>query len=261
MTDQQNNEQTHFGFKDVPWQDKKNLVAKVFDSVADRYDIMNDLMSFGVHRMWKRFFAEFANVQPDMKVLDLAAGTADISALIAKRLGPDGLVLASDINGNMLANGRDKLINRGEINKVKYCIANAEILPFPDNSFDRITIAFGLRNVTDKDKALREMYRVLKPRGQALILEFSKVQSALMQKAYDVYSFHILPKIGQVVANDGDSYQYLAESIRRHPDQETLKQMMLEANFYHSDYTNLLNGMVAIHRGFKNGNNEGTASK
>lgn len=250
MKEQQ--EQTHFGFKSVLVGEKKRLVGKVFDSVADRYDIMNDLMSFGIHRMWKRFFAEFANIQPTMQILDLAAGTADISTLIAKRLGPGGLVIASDINENMLSNGRDKLMNRGELHKVKYCIANAEILPFPDNSFDRVTIAFGLRNVTNKDAALQEMYRVLKPQGQALILEFSKVNNQMMQKAYDFYSFHILPKIGEVVAKDRQSYQYLAESIRQHPDQKTLKNMIQNAGFYHSDYTNLLNGMVAIHRGFKN---------
>lgn len=248
------NEHTHFGFKQVDWNEKKNLVAQVFDSVADRYDVMNDLMSFGVHRMWKRFFAEFAHIQPHMNVLDLAAGTADISHLIAKKLHGNGYVIASDINFNMLANGRDKLINKGEVRKVKYCIANAEVLPFPDNSFDRVTIAFGLRNVTDKDQALREMHRVLKPHGQALILEFSKVNNALMQKAYDLYSFHILPKLGEIVAKDGDSYQYLAESIRQHPDQDTLKNMICAAGFYHSDYTNLLNGVVAIHRGFKNDN-------
>ncbi|MEC8010675.1 MAG: bifunctional demethylmenaquinone methyltransferase/2-methoxy-6-polyprenyl-1,4-benzoquinol methylase UbiE [Pseudomonadota bacterium] len=242
---------THFGFKQVPWEEKKNLVARVFDSVADRYDIMNDLMSFGIHRMWKRFFAEFAHIQPQMQILDLAAGTADISYLISKRLGPEGFVVASDINGNMLSNGRDKMINRGVVDKIKYCIANAEVLPFPDNSFDRVTIAFGLRNVTDKDKALKEMHRVLKPQGQALILEFSNVKSEMMQKAYDLYSFHILPKIGQIVAQDGESYQYLAESIRKHPDQETLKDMLLDAGFYHADYTNMLNGVVAIHRGFK----------
>ena len=242
---------THFGFKQVPWEEKKNLVARVFDSVADRYDIMNDLMSFGIHRMWKRFFAEFAHIQPQMQILDLAAGTADISYLISKRLGPEGFVVASDINGNMLSNGRDKMINRGVVDKIKYCIANAEVLPFPDNSFDRVTIAFGLRNVTDKDKALKEMHRVLKPQGQALILEFSNEKSEMMQKAYDLYSFHILPKIGQIVAQDGESYQYLAESIRKHPDQETLKDMLLDAGFYHADYTNMLNGVVAIHRGFK----------
>ncbi len=246
-----NSEQTHFGFKNVAWDDKKNLVAKVFDSVADRYDIMNDLMSFGIHRMWKRFFAEFAQIQPHMKILDLAAGTADISYLISKKLGPEGYVVASDINGNMLSNGRDKMINRGVVDKIKYCLANAEVLPFPDNSFDRVTIAFGLRNVTDKDKALEEMYRVLKPQGQALILEFSNVKSDMMQKAYDLYSFHILPKIGQIVANDAESYQYLAESIRKHPDQETLKSMLYNAGFQHADYTNMLNGVVAVHRGFK----------
>jgi len=247
MTDRQ----THFGFKQVPWSAKKQLVGRVFDSVADSYDIMNDMMSFGVHRMWKRFFAEFANVHPQMQVLDLAAGTGDISALIAKRLGAGGQVVASDINVNMLAIGRDKLINKGEVQKVKFCIANAELLPFPDASFDRVTIAFGLRNVTDKDQALREMHRVLKPNGQALILEFSQVNSKVMQKAYDLYSFHILPKIGKIIANDSDSYQYLAESIRQHPDQNTLKSMILDAGFGHADYTNMLNGVVAIHRGFK----------
>lgn len=245
-------DRTHFGFKEVAWQEKKSLVGQVFDSVADRYDLMNDLMSFGIHRMWKRFFAEFANIQPDMQILDLAAGTADISHLISKKIGPRGLVVASDINERMLSNGRDKLINKGEVQKVKYCIANAETLPFPDETFDRVTIAFGLRNVTDKEQALQEMHRILKPQGQALILEFSKVKNSMMQKAYDIYSFHILPKIGQVVAKDGDSYQYLAESIRKHPDQETLKQMLIQAGFYHSDYTNMLNGVVAIHRGFKN---------
>lgn len=245
------NEQTHFGFKKVPWHEKRKLVAQVFDSVADRYDLMNDLMSMGAHRIWKRFFAEFAHIQPQMQVLDLAAGTADISSLISKKLGTGGRVFATDINYNMLANGRDKIINKGEIEKIKFSLANAENLPFADQCFDRVTIAFGLRNVTDKDKALREMHRVLKPHGQALILEFSHVKNPLMQKAYDTYSFHILPKLGELVANDRDSYQYLAESIRKHPDQNTLKQMIYSAGFEHSDYTDMLNGIVAIHRGFK----------
>ena len=243
--------ETHFGFKQVPKESKRHLVGEVFDSVASQYDVMNDLMSMGVHRLWKRFFIRFANIQPHMKVLDLAAGTADITHLIAKKLNHTGYVIASDINESMLTIGRDKMIDQGRVSSLGYAIANAEYLPFPDNSFDRITIAFGLRNVTDKDQALREMHRTLKPGGQALILEFSAVKQPLLKKLYDIYSFKVLPKIGNVVAKDGQSYQYLAESIRQHPNQETLQAMLLDAGFAKADFTNMQQGIVAIHRGFK----------
>jgi len=242
---------THFGFKDVATNQKAAMVADVFHSVAGKYDLMNDLMSMGVHRLWKRFAIDCSGVRAGHKVLDIAGGTGDLTAKFSRIVGATGQVVLADINDSMLKVGRDKLIDKGIIGNVDYVQANAEALPFPDNSFDLITIAFGLRNVTDKDKALSSMYRVLKPGGRLLVLEFSKPSSELLSKAYDFYSFHALPKMGQLIAGDADSYQYLAESIRMHPDQETLKNMMENAGFEQTSYHNLTGGIVALHRGFK----------
>ncbi|MDP4530310.1 bifunctional demethylmenaquinone methyltransferase/2-methoxy-6-polyprenyl-1,4-benzoquinol methylase UbiE [Alkalimonas delamerensis] len=246
-----NSKTTHFGYKTVAEDDKVSLVANVFHSVAAKYDVMNDLMSFGIHRLWKRFTLDCSAVRPGQKVLDLAGGTGDLTALFSKRVGPSGKVVLADINASMLAVGRDKLRDQGLVDNIEYVQANAEALPFADNSFDIITIAFGLRNVTNKDAALASMFRVLKPGGRLLVLEFSKPQSELLNKAYDFYSFNLLPKMGQLVAGDADSYQYLAESIRMHPDQQTLQQMMEQAGFAEVSYHNLTGGIVALHRGYK----------
>ncbi len=240
-----------FGFTEVPLEDKVKHVKNVFDSVANNYDIMNDVMSMGVHRIWKRHTIELSGIRLGKTVLDLAGGTGDLTKAFAKRVGENGRVVLADINENMVRVGRDKLIDQGIIGNVDYSISNAEALNFADNSFDLVTIAFGLRNVTNKDKALEEIYRVLKPGGQLMILEFSKVSQPLLCKAYDFYSFNILPKMGKIIANDEDSYQYLAESIRKHPDQETLKQMMLTAGFDKAEYVNMSQGIVALHRGWK----------
>ena len=221
-------ETTHFGFKTVATTEKASKVAQVFHSVAAKYDLMNDLMSFGIHRVWKRFTIDCSGVRRGQKVLDLAGGTGDLAAKFSRIVGEQGEVVLADINDSMLKIGREKLRNLGVIGNINYVQANAEALPFPDNHFDCITIAFGLRNVTDKDKALRSMYRVLKPGGRLLVLEFSKPLLEPLNKAYDAYSFHILPKIGELVAHDSESYRYLAESIRMHPDQETLKCKMEE---------------------------------
>lgn len=242
---------THFGFQTVNKDEKVKKVADVFHSVAARYDVMNDLMSFGIHRVWKLFTIELSGVRTGAKVLDIAGGTGDLAAKFAQRVGPEGEVVLADINESMLRVGRDKLIDRGLGHRVKYVQANAECLPFPDNHFDVITIAFGLRNVTDKDAALASMQRILKPGGKLLVLEFSKPQSTLLSKAYDLYSFRALPLMGKLVANDADSYQYLAESIRMHPDQETLKSMMLNAGFATVKYHNMTGGIVALHVGNK----------
>lgn len=242
---------THFGFKTVAAQEKISLVANVFHSVAAKYDVMNDLMSLGIHRLWKRFTIDCSGVRPGHKVLDLAGGTGDLTALFSKRVGPTGQVILADINESMLNVGKDKLRDMGLVNNISYVQANAEALPFADNSFDIITIAFGLRNVTNKDTALRSMFRVLKPGGRLLVLEFSKPTEAWLSKVYDMYSFKLLPAMGQLVANDRESYQYLAESIRMHPDQETLKQMMDDAGFSQTSYHNLTGGIVALHRGYK----------
>jgi len=240
-----------FGYQKVARSEKKNLVANVFQSVASKYDVMNDLMSFGIHRLWKRYTIDCSGVRKGMKVLDIAGGTGDLTAQFSRRVGPEGEVVLADINDAMLKVGRDKLRDRGVVGNVRYVQADAEELPFDDNTFDVITIAFGLRNVTDKDKALRSMLRVLKPGGRLLILEFSKPVSATLNQVYDFYSFNILPKMGQVVANDADSYQYLAESIRMHPDQDTLKSMMETAGYEKVDYQNMTGGVVALHRGYK----------
>lgn len=242
---------THFGFQNVPVEEKAARVADVFHSVAQRYDIMNDLMSMGIHRLWKRATLERAAARPGHHILDIAGGTGDLTAKFAKQVGPTGRVVLADINASMLNVGRDKLMNLGMGQDVEYVQANAEALPFPDNTFDRITIAFGLRNVTDKDKALRSMARVLKPGGRLLVLEFSKPTNAVFEKVYDQYSFQILPRIGQLVTQDGDSYRYLAESIRMHPDQPTLKAMMQDAGFDRVEYTNMTGGIVALHTGVK----------
>ncbi|WP_127471094.1 bifunctional demethylmenaquinone methyltransferase/2-methoxy-6-polyprenyl-1,4-benzoquinol methylase UbiE [Thiomicrorhabdus aquaedulcis] len=240
-----------FGFLEVPLDEKVKKVKGVFDSVAGNYDIMNDVMSMGIHRLWKRHTIELSGIRPGQVVLDLAGGTGDLTKEFAKRVGKTGRVVLADINESMVRVGRDRLINHGISGNVDYTITNAEALAFPDNTFDLATIAFGLRNVTHKDKALSELYRVLKPGGQLMVLEFSKVEQPLLAKAYDFYSFNILPKLGKLIANDEASYQYLAESIRMHPDQETLKQMMLTAGFDKADYLNMSEGIVALHRGWK----------
>jgi len=244
-------ETTHFGFKTVAKEDKQKLVANVFHSVAGKYDLMNDLLSFGIHRLWKRFTIDCSGVHKGQKVLDLAGGTGDFTAKFSRLVGPSGEVVLADINDSMLQVGREKLRNLGVVGNVNYVQANAEALPFPDNTFDCVIISFGLRNVTDKDKALRSMYRVLKPGGRLLVLEFSKPILDPLSKAYNFYSFNILPKIGEMVVNDGESYRYLAESIRMHPAQEPLKEMMLQAGFEEVSYYNLTAGIVALHRGYK----------
>lgn len=246
-----NDNTTHFGYKDVKAEDKQGMVADVFHSVAAKYDVMNDLMSFGVHRLWKRFTIDMTGVRPGNKVLDLAGGTGDLTKKFSKIVGPQGKVVLADINSSMLEVGRERLTNQGYVGNVEYVQANAECLPFEDNTFDVITIAFGLRNVTDKDAALRSMTRVLKPGGRLLVLEFSKPTNPLMSKAYDLYSFTALPFMGKVVTNDSESYKYLAESIRMHPDQETLKGMMEDAGLVRVSYHNMTSGVVALHRGIK----------
>ena len=242
---------THFGFKDVAAKDKQKLVGEVFSSVAGNYDLMNDLMSLGIHRVWKRYFVATAQVKPGDRVLDLAGGTGDIAALLKERVGAEGEVVLGDINAGMLSVGRDRMTNRGLVGGLDYVQCNAEALPFPDASFDLVTIAFGLRNVTDKDAGLREMYRVLKVGGQARVLEFSEVTVDWFKPVYDFHSFRILPKLGKLFAQDADSYQYLAESIRKHPPQEALKGMMGEAGFERCSYKNLTGGIVAVHTGYK----------
>ena len=242
---------THFGFQTVNKANKVDMVADVFHSVAGKYDMMNDVMSMGIHRLWKRFTIDCSGVRKGQKVLDLAGGTGDLTAKFSRIVGDEGLVVLADINNSMLNVGRDKLRDRGFVGNIRYVQANAEALPFPDDYFDCITIGFGLRNVTDKDQALQSMYRVLKPGGRLLILEFSKPETELLSKVYDAYSFHILPKMGELIASDADSYRYLAESIRMHPDQETLKSMMADAGFEQIHYYNLTGGIVALHRGYK----------
>ncbi|EAR11405.1 bifunctional demethylmenaquinone methyltransferase/2-methoxy-6-polyprenyl-1,4-benzoquinol methylase UbiE [Reinekea blandensis] len=242
---------THFGFKTVNEHEKEKLVAGVFHSVAAKYDVMNDLMSFGVHRAWKRYTIEMSGVRTGHRVLDIAGGTGDLSFAFSRRVGPTGKVVLADINESMLKVGRDRLADRGVAGNLDVVQANAEVLPFPDDEFNVVTIAFGLRNVTHKDVALKEMLRVLKPGGRLLVLEFSKPTNDLLSKAYDTYSFKALPVMGKLVTQDADSYQYLAESIRKHPDQDTLQQMMYDAGFERVTYHNLTGGIVALHRGVK----------
>jgi demethylmenaquinone methyltransferase / 2-methoxy-6-polyprenyl-1,4-benzoquinol methylase len=242
---------THFGYKTVNVEEKASKVAEVFHSVAGKYDLMNDLMSAGVHRLWKRMTIEMSGVRRGNSVLDIAGGTGDLTAKFSRIVGPEGTVVLADINDSMLKVGRDRLMDRGIVNNIQFSQADAQCLPFPDNTFDVITIAFGLRNVTDKDMALRSMLRVLKPGGRLLVLEFSKPGSPVLSKIYDTYSFSILPKLGKLFASDADSYQYLAESIRMHPDQQTLQGMMDEAGFANTDFHNMTGGVVALHRGVK----------
>jgi demethylmenaquinone methyltransferase/2-methoxy-6-polyprenyl-1,4-benzoquinol methylase len=239
---------THFGFETVDESQKASRVRGVFDSVAGKYDIMNDLMSMGLHRLWKAYTIAASGVREGHKVLDIAGGTGDLAKAFAQRVGPHGTVVHTDINEAMLSTGRDRLVNEGLMLPTTIC--DAEHLPFPTGTFDIVTVAFGLRNMTHKDAALKEMCRVLKPGGRLLVLEFSKVAKPL-EKAYDFYSFKLLPKIGKVVANDEDSYRYLAESIRMHPDQATLKAMMKDAGFGHVDVHNMTGGVVALHMGLK----------
>ena len=241
---------THFGFKQVPLEEKAGRVREVFDSVAGNYDIMNDVMSFGIHRIWKRIVVDMASIRPGQQVLDLAGGTGDLTRLMAARVGKQGSIVLSDINAAMIRNGRSRLLDHGVAGNVGFVQANAEQLPFADNHFDCITIAFGLRNVTDKQAALGAMYRCLKPGGRLLILEFSR-PVRMLKPAYDFYSFNILPRLGGWIARDTDSYRYLAESIRMHPDQQTLKGMLETAGVEDCDYHNLSGGIVAIHRGYK----------
>ncbi|MEM9056415.1 MAG: bifunctional demethylmenaquinone methyltransferase/2-methoxy-6-polyprenyl-1,4-benzoquinol methylase UbiE [Pseudomonadota bacterium] len=242
---------THFGYRSVATEDKASLVKGVFDSVADKYDVMNDLMSMGIHRFWKRYTLNLTNLKPGMAALDVAGGTGDLAAGMARQVGEKGRVVLTDINAAMLDKGRERLDDAGIVGNVEFALADAQDLPFDDRSFDCVTIAFGLRNVTDKPRALRSMRRVLKPGGQLLILEFSHPASKPLKTAYDAYSFNVLPRLGELVAGDADSYRYLAESIRMHPDQETLVQMMEAAGFERCRYYNLTGGIVALHRGYK----------
>ncbi len=242
---------THFGFEQVGWNEKVRRVGAVFDSVAGKYDVMNDVMSLGIHRLWKRFAIELSGVRKGSRVLDLAGGTGDLAARLARIVGAEGEVVLADINAAMLEHGRARLLDEGIAGNVRFVQANAECLPFPDSYFDCITIAFGLRNVTDKDAALRSMYRVLKPGGRLLVLEFSKPTLPGLAPLYDLYSFKLLPLMGKLIANDAESYKYLAESIRMHPDQNTLRAMMESAGFEDCSYHNLSGGIVALHRGFK----------
>jgi demethylmenaquinone methyltransferase / 2-methoxy-6-polyprenyl-1,4-benzoquinol methylase len=242
------NKTTHFGFETVDETEKAKKVAGVFTSVASKYDVMNDLMSVGLHRLWKRFAIEISGVRAGQRVLDVAGGSADLSRLFLKKVGGSGQVVLTDINNAMLRVGRDRLLDEGITTPTTQC--DAEHLPFPDNYFDCVSIAFGLRNVTHKDAALREMHRVIKPGGRVIVLEFSKVAKPL-EKVYDLYSFKLLPKIGQLIAGDADSYRYLAESIRMHPGQDELKQMMKEVGLEKVEYFNMTGGVVAVHRGYK----------
>ncbi|MCG6868937.1 MAG: bifunctional demethylmenaquinone methyltransferase/2-methoxy-6-polyprenyl-1,4-benzoquinol methylase UbiE [Gammaproteobacteria bacterium] len=243
-------ETTHFGYRRVPATEKAGRVAEVFHSVAQRYDLMNDMMSFGIHRIWKRYTLEIAAPRPGERILDLAGGTGDLAANFARRVGADGRVVLCDINASMLEVGRTRLTDRGIAGNLSYVQADAERLPFAEGSFDCVTIAFGLRNVTHKDIALRSMLRVLRPGGRALVLEFSR-PARWLSPFYDWYSFNVLPRLGSAVAGDAASYRYLAESIRKHPDQDSLLAQMREAGFTNSDYFNLSAGIVALHRGYR----------
>jgi len=249
--DKPDKETTHFGYQQIPAMEKAGKVAGVFDSVADKYDLMNDLLSLGVHRWWKRFALDLTGVKAGQRVLDLAGGTGDLAGRLVRLVGPNGLVVLADINASMLAEGRRRLTDEGLVGNIAFVQADAEALPFPDNTFDCITIAFGLRNVTHKENALVAMQRVLRPGGCAVILEFSHPTAPGLKPVYDFYSFTVMPLVGKLVANDADSYRYLAESIRMHPDQETLRRMMAQAGFERCEYFNLTGGIVAVHRGYK----------
>jgi demethylmenaquinone methyltransferase/2-methoxy-6-polyprenyl-1,4-benzoquinol methylase len=249
--DSPNDDLTHFGFRDVQKSQKAVQVAEVFHSVAGKYDLMNDLMSMGVHRLWKRFTIELSGVRPGHQVLDIAGGTGDLAMKFSDLVGPSGKVVLADINASMLKVGRSRLADSGYAGNIEYVQADAEHLPFPDNSFNAVSIAFGLRNVTDKDQALRDMARVLKPGGKLMVLEFSKPTNPLLSKTYDTYSFTALPFMGKLIAGDSESYKYLAESIRMHPDQDTLKAMMETAGFANCKYHNMTGGIVALHVGIK----------
>lgn len=242
---------THFGFEEVATDAKTGRVAEVFHSVANRYDLMNDLMSFGVHRLWKRMVMQLCPARPGQTALDLAGGTGDLALQLSRKVGTAGLVVLADINSSMLAQGRSRLLDAGVAQNVEYVQADAEALPFADNTFDCITIAFGLRNVTDKDRALGSMLRVLKPGGCLLILEFSKPVLPWLEKIYDIYSFNVIPHLGRWVTGDAASYRYLVESIRMHPDQEALRRMMENQGYARAEFFNMTGGIVALHRGYK----------
>lgn len=251
MTSPDNKKTTHFGFQQVPAADKSRLVGEIFNSVAHKYDVMNDVMSLGLHRLWKRKVLQIARVRKSQHILDVASGTGDLALAFAKLVTEHGQLTVTDINENMLAIARNRLIDAGYLNNIHFTLADAQNLPFASNQFDLVTIAFGLRNVTDKTQALQSMYRVLKPGGKLIILEFSKPTLPLLNKIYDFYSFNIIPKLGAMIANDKASYQYLVESIRMHPDQDTLKAMMTAAQFADVTYENLQTGIVAMHIGYK----------
>lgn len=242
---------THFGYQSIPVEEKTARVAEVFHSVASNYDLMNDLMSFGLHRLWKRVALARAQIEPQHQVLDLACGSGDLSLKLAEKIKDRGGLCLSDINDSMLARARNRLTDEGYVKGLEYIQANAEALPFPDNAFDRVLMGFGLRNVTFKEKALAEIYRVLKPGARAIILEFSQPKNTPLKSLYDTYSFSVLPWLGKVICKDEDSYRYLAESIRMHPDQEALKEMMNAAKFEQVSYQNILDGIVALHIGHK----------
>ena len=244
-------ETTHFGYQTVGVDEKANRVASVFHSVADRYDLMNDLMSMGMHRLWKRFAIDVCGLRPGMKLLDLAGGTADMTRLAYRAVGETGSIVVADINASMLQVGRDRLVDAGMVPRARCVQVDAECLPFPAGTFDCVVMAFGLRNVTDKDRALRSINRVLRRGGRLVVLEFSTVRFAPLAPLYDWYSFRMLPALGKRVAGDADSYQYLAESIRMHPDQETLRTMMSDAGFGRCSVLNLSGGIVAVHRGYR----------
>lgn len=242
---------TDFGYERVALRDKARRVGEVFASVTPRYDVMNDVMSFGLHRLWKRFAVEMVAPREGQQILDVAAGTGDLTKLLARGVGVRGRVVASDISAPMLGEGRRRLVDAGLVQSIAYVRASAEVLPFVSNSFDSVTIAFGLRNVTHKDRALAEMFRVLRPGGKLVILEFSKLRFDVLKPIYDAYSLHVLPRMGQLIARDAQSYRYLAESIRMFPDQAALKDMLRLAGFVDVDVFNLSAGVVAVHRGFK----------
>ena len=251
MSNDPHRDRTDFGYEQVPWSEKARRVRGVFDSVAPKYDLMNDLMSGGMHRLWKNFLMSLTNLRPGQHALDVAGGTGDIALRLHRQVGSQGRVVLTDINAEMLAQGRDRLLDEGVVQGIEYVQANAECLPFADASFDCVTIAFGLRNVTDKPAALRSMRRVLKPGGQLLVLEFSQPVAPGLKPLYDMYSFSVLPVLGQVIARDAASYRYLAESIRKHPDQDTLLAMFRDAGLEDCRYHNLMGGIVAVHRGWR----------